>query len=87
MAAVRAAIVWLTRGVADIVLWLMTAVSLVEVAGTPVPVARPARLAAAKVTVKVRAGRMVVVVPYDGNALLLFVWLCGVCLCVGAQGV
>ncbi len=68
-AEVSAAIIGLTRGVADRVVWRV--VSLVEeatragfVAGwTPVPEASPARLAAAKATAKIRAGRMLVVVP------------------------
>ena len=61
-----AAMVGLTRGAADAVVWLMTAVSLEEeatrvgfAAGSPVPVAR---LAAAKATAKVRVGRMAAVV-------------------------
>jgi len=67
---VSTAIIGLTRGVADAVVWLTRVVSLVEeatragfVAGwTPVPVASPARLAAAKATAKVRAGRMLAAV-------------------------
>ena len=70
MVEVSTAIIGLTRGVADAVVWLTRVVSLVEeatragfVAGwTPVPVASPARLAAAKATAKVRAGRMLAAV-------------------------